>query len=147
MDKLDLLNIALRIESTGYEGYKKMAERSNEEAIKSFFERLAQQEREHYETFRDIFKNIESKEELRNWADEEALGYWQSYAQLSIFPRIANNQMPESYVEALDQAIESEKDSIIFYNGIKEYFSGKEEIQNIIKEEQIHLMDLLTLKK
>ena len=47
--------------------------------------------------------------------------------------------------EAVDAAIDSEKESIIFYNGIKEYFENKEEIQKIIKEEQKHLMDLLTL--
>ena len=42
-------------------------------------------------------------------------------------------------------AVEAEKESIIFYNGIKEYFEDKTEIQKIIQEEQKHLLDLLSL--
>ncbi len=144
MDKLDLLNIALRIESTGYEGYAQLAEKTAE-GMRKFFTHLAAQEREHYETFKTIFQKIEKNEESKSWGDLEALGYWQSYAQISIFPKIANNKVPNTMREAIDAAIDSEKESIIFYNGIKEYFENKEEIQKIIKEEQKHLMDLLTL--
>lgn len=146
MDKLDLMNIALRIESTGYEGYSKIAE-SAEKNMKNFFLNLAKQEREHYEAFKKIFEKIEKKEEIRIWSDEENAGYWMSFAQVSIFPRIALNQPPRDMREAIEMAIASEKDSIIFYYGIKEYFTDQEEIKRIIKEEQKHLMDLLTLKR
>ena len=39
MDKLDLLNIALRIESTGYEGYAQLSEKTTAK-MKKFFTTL-----------------------------------------------------------------------------------------------------------
>ena len=144
MDKLDLLNIALRIESTGYEGYAQLAEKTKGK-MKEFFTHLAAQEREHFETFKTIFQKIEKHEEPQSWGDLEALGYWQAYAQVAIFPKISNPKVPATMQEAIHAAVEAEKESIIFYNGIKEYFEDKTEIQKIIQEEQKHLLDLLSL--
>ncbi|PLV58056.1 ferritin family protein [Thermotoga sp. KOL6] len=136
----DLLNIALKIESTGYTYYKNLAERSEGEA-KALFERLAEQERDHSRKFKEI---LDKYEQDLNPSDE-VLGYLESLAEMSIFPKLENTP-PDDLREAVRRAIEVEKDSIIFYSEILGYVPEKEPVQAIIEEEKKHLRDLLRLE-
>lgn len=143
MQLKELLNVALKIESDGYEMYSNLAE-ENEGDLKKLFSDLAAQEREHQNHFKKIFdKCMEDEKEYADWSDDENAGYLMSFAELSIFPKLSGDFKPENVNDAIDMAIEVEKDSIIFYSDLKSYFKDKETIDNIIAEEKTHLMDLL----
>jgi len=143
----ELLNVALRIESDGYEMYSRLAE-ENEGELQKLFKDLAIQEREHQKHFKKIFdKCLENEKEYADWSDDENAGYLMSFAELSIFPKLSGTKKPENINDAIDMAIEVEKDSILFYTDLKSYFKSKQTIDQIIAEEKNHLMDLLKSRK
>ncbi|HEW93001.1 MAG TPA: DUF2202 domain-containing protein [Thermotogaceae bacterium] len=146
LDLIDLIDVAVKIEAAGYEFYSKLSKKVDNELSKVFI-RLAEQERDHIDTFRSLlekYRNI-SPVELSTWANEEVKGYLTSFAQVSIFPKINTNEIPEKIEDALKMAIDVEKDSIIFYDEIEALVPDKTIIDEIIKEEKSHLADLSKL--
>jgi len=147
MQLKELLNVALKIESDGYEMYSNLAE-ENEGELQNLFKELAVQEREHQNRFKKIFDRcMEDEKQYADWTDDENAGYLMSFAELSIFPKLSGAKKLDNVNDAIDLAIGVEKDSIIFYSDLKGYFKDKDTIDNIIAEEKKHLMDLLKSRK
>ncbi|MBN2219484.1 MAG: ferritin family protein [Kosmotogaceae bacterium] len=138
----DMLDIALRIESVGYSYYQKLSEETSGE-VKSLFVRLAAQEREHAEIFREMLKEAADSPTAHDWEDN--VGYLKSYAEISIFPRIESIDVPNNINKAISSAMEVEKDSIIFYSDLYSFLPDSKELKNIIEEERRHLHDLVML--
>ena len=111
--------------------------------MKELFERLAGQEREHQTVFKALFEDYINADKEKYWVDAENAGYLMAFADVSIFPKLNSENKPKDLSEAIKMAIEVEKDSIIFYSDLKEFFPDKASIQKIIREEQQHMMDLL----
>lgn len=138
----DLLNIAVRVEADGFSYYKKM-ERKSTGKIKDFFAWLADQERDHEKIFKSM---IDNSEENKGTSYNEALGYLNSYASISIIPKLSREDVPVDFKEAVKAAMEVEKDSIVFYTELSELVPGyKEEFEKIINEERKHLKKLINL--
>ncbi|HOO32480.1 MAG TPA: ferritin family protein [Thermotogota bacterium] len=147
MELKDLLNVALRIESDGYTTYSRLAD-ENEGKLKELFTHLATQERGHQEKFKKIFETVETDENsVASWAEDDNAGYLMTFAEMSIFPKLSAASNPETLNDAIDLAVEVEKDSIIFYNDLKVYFTDKKIIDEVIAEEKKHLLDLLKSRK
>jgi len=146
LDLVDLIDVAVKIEASGYEFYSKLSKKV-EGKMAELFNDFAEQERDHGKTFRSLLEKYKSTSpvELSSWADEEVKGYLTSFAQTSIFPKIKSSDIPDNVEEAVKMAIEVEKDSIIFYNEIEALVPDKEVINEIIKEERKHLADLSKL--
>ncbi|AEH50498.1 ferritin family protein [Pseudothermotoga thermarum] len=146
MSLSDLLSIALQIESTGYGFYTNLASMQTNEKLKNFFAKLADQEREHQKIFKELIGKVEQKiGGLSSWIEEETVGYLKSLAEVSIFPSLEKMKQNLSMQEALDLAINVEKDSIIFYSELIPYAADEvETIKKIINEEKRHLLDLLS---
>ncbi|MGC9322699.1 MAG: ferritin-like domain-containing protein, partial [Kosmotogaceae bacterium] len=106
----DMLGIALKIEGAGYSYYEKLGERTSGE-VKTLFLRLAEQEREHADIFRELLKDVGKASTTQDWDDN--VGYLKSYAEISIFPRIESSEVPQNLNKAISSAMEVEKDSII----------------------------------
>lgn len=143
----ELLSIALRIEAEGYTFYSNIADRQTSENAKRLFLDLAQQERQHQEIFKKLIGDISQNDSpMDNWVSEEVAGYLKSYAGMLIFPTVERMKQV-SFEEALNLAVEVEKDSIIFYSELLPYAGNEREtIKKIISEEKRHLMDLLALQ-
>jgi len=137
----DLLAVAVKIEGTGYSYYSKLAAKTSG-ALKSLFEELANQERDHEKRFQEIMQKYESEPTLATWQNEEVSGYAETYAKAFIFPELNKEEVPETMVAALRKAIEVEKDSIIYYNEIKSIVPESKAVEEIIKEEKEHLRKL-----
>ncbi|MFW6120492.1 MAG: ferritin family protein [Petrotogales bacterium] len=137
----ELLGIALKVEGTGYSFYKNLADRTEGDK-KELFNRLAEQEREHGETFRKILKKFESDEKSKRYDDETA-GYLKSLAEVSVFSDRNADNPPDNLDEAVRIAINVEKDSIVFYSELIDYIPEKSALERVINEEKIHLRDLL----
>lgn len=137
----ELLGVALKIESSGYEFYTNLSNRSTKN--KELFKKLAEQERDHMKTFEKIV--VQSKEKSGSQPlNEEAVGYLKVFAETSIFPEIEQD-IPEDLKEALQIALDVEKDSVVFYEELAKYAPQKETIQKIIDEEKKHFKDILKM--
>lgn len=149
----EVFEIAEQIERNGASFYTKAAEKFVEYSKKSIFLKLADMEKEHEKRFHTMRLEIAKKErEISQFLDPsgEAAKYLQSIANSKVFDLRADPtdrfKDIRSLSELLRIAIDLEKDSIIFYLGIKESIPeglGRDKIDLIVKEEMGHVQ-LLT---
>lgn len=141
----EILEIAEQIEQNGYAFYRKAADAAQDPDIKQFLLELAEMEVSHEKTFINMksqLSNIEKAEAVFDPNDETAL-YLKALSDTRVFYQKEIDI--SSAEEVLKEAIQAEKDSIVFYLGMKEMVPptlGKDRIENIIKEEMKHIQIL-----
>jgi|UniRef100_A0A7V3REM1 rubrerythrin len=138
----ELLGVALKIEGSGYAFYSELASRSSGKN-KKLFQSLADQEREHAKIFEKIVSESKENNGLEP-LNEEAVGYLRIFAETSIFPEIEKG-VPADLKEALELALDVEKDSVVFYEELLKYVPQKETVQKIVEEEKKHFKDILKM--
>ncbi|MGB9693561.1 MAG: ferritin family protein, partial [Fervidobacterium sp.] len=62
----ELLSIAIKVEGAGYSYYTKLAEKASGN-LKTLFQDLANQERDHAKRFEEIIKKYESDSNFATW--------------------------------------------------------------------------------
>jgi rubrerythrin len=150
----DVLKIAEQIEENGVVFYNKASEAIADSYYKKFLLDLSTMEVFHKKTFagmRAALSDAETKPTVFDPSEESVL-YLKSLADLRVF---YNKEMDTTTIEnILKAAIEAEKDSIVFYLGMKDLVPvklGKDKIDAIINEEKKHIImlskELLSLKK
>jgi rubrerythrin len=145
----EVFEMAKQIEINGAAFYRKAAE--NNDQGRNMLLDLAAQEDEHLATFKALQDEL-SPREAESAAfdpDNEGLLYLKAMADAKVFDV---RKSPASILrgnESLDQiikiAIGLEKDSIVFYLGIKEMVPrklGEDRIMDIVKEEMKHIRRL-----
>ncbi len=138
----EVFEMAKKIEQNGASFYKKAAKLVEGEEEKGFLIELAQMEECHEKIFEELQKEFLDKERESQIFEpvEEALLYLKSIADTKVFFK---KQFPENDMKKiLTLAIETEKDSIVFYLGMKEMVTGevgKRRIELIINEEMSHI--------
>lgn len=151
----EVFEIAEQIEKNGAVFYTKAAERFSDYSKKSVFLKLADMEKEHEKRFHTMRLEIAKKErEISEFLDPtgEAAKYLQAIANSKVFdiksdPTVKFKDV-RSVSELLRIAIDLEKDSIIFYLGIKQFVPetlGGNKIDLIVKEEMGHVQLLTDL--
>lgn len=147
LNTLEVFDIAAQIERNGADFYRKAAEIFDESEISRLFLELAGWEAEHEKIFSDMKKQLaESNPETAENRTEESPPEKKLIAGLAVFgirPDPAGEfDGKENKIDIIKRAIDKEKDSIVFYTGIKDFVcSGvaKEKIDDIIKEELGHI--------
>ena len=140
----DILEMAEQIERNGAVFYKTAAEIIDDATEKAFLLELAAMEEDHEKTFTGIKSGLSDKEkELPVFdPDGENSMYLRSLADTRVF---FEKQLPDSsytMADILSDAITAEKDSIVFYLGMKGFVPkglGKDRIDAIIEEEMKHI--------
>ncbi|MDO9565300.1 MAG: ferritin family protein [Candidatus Desulfaltia sp.] len=138
----EIFEMAEQIERNGASFYRRSAESIAEPAEKKLLLDLAAMEDEHEKTFADLRAGLSEKEKFTALFDPEgetAL-YLRALADTRVF--FEKKIDMSSMEEILKKAILAEKDSIVFYVGMKEIVpvnSGKTKIDAIIKEEMVHI--------
>jgi rubrerythrin len=150
----DVYKIAEEIEENGAAFYNKAAATISDAYYKKFLLDLATMEVFHKKTFAEMRAGLSEKEKKPTVFDpnEETVLYLKSLADLRVFYL---KEMDTSSIEGiLTAAIAAEKDSIVFYIGMKDLVPqklGKDKIDAILNEEKKHLImlakELLSLKK
>lgn len=139
----ELFEIAEKIEKNGVEFYKKAADmfKSNADVNRMFLQ-LASMEEEHRIVFAAMRGNLHMAS-----PSAEAKLYLQAMANGSVFDFAKNPSVAltgkENVKEILRMAIGLEKDSIIFYLGLKDMVpedKGRDSVQSIINEEKKHIV-------
>ena len=144
----EILEMAEHIERNGARFYRKAAELVEEAAIRKLLEDLAAWEDGHERAFVTMRADLAAHESEPQVFDpeHEISMYLRAMADGHVFDARVDPTDTltgrESAEDILRMAIGQEKDSIVFYTGLKEMISqtaGKERIEAIIKEEMGHI--------
>lgn len=138
----EIFEMAEQIERNGASFYRKSAELIVDPAAKKLLLDIAAMEDEHEKTFADLRAGLSEKEKVTTVFDPEGeiSLYLRALADIRIF--FEKKIDTSSIKDILKEAILAEKDSIVFYLGMKEMVPenlGKTKIDAIIKEEMTHI--------
>lgn len=138
----DILEMAVKIEQNGAIFYRDAAGQIEDKKNKEFLLELARMEDEHEATFSNLKKELTAQEKLTTTFDpeDENILYLKAFADSRVF--FKKEKPDNGFKNILGCAIQTEKDSIAFYLGIKELVPeklGRSKIDVIIKEEMSHI--------
>ena len=150
----EIFEIAEEIERNGAKFYRKIAQKVTNPYKKQLLNDLASMEDDHEKTFKSLRSKLSMDEKIQTTFDPEGKSerYLRALADTRIFyeKEVDTNSMED----ILKSAITAEKDSIVFYLGIKDVVPeqlGKQKIDEIIREEMNHISllskELLELNK
>jgi len=160
----EIFEIAEQIEKNGTKFYKLAAEIVDNPSVRKLLIKLAAMEIEHEKTFISLRAKLSDQEKEKTVFDpeDESVLYLKALADSRIFFKkdisdvLSNiNQVEKDFAKKIiNYAMGAEKDSIVFYLGMKELVPenlGKNKIDQIIKEEMSHIRllgkEMATLKK
>jgi rubrerythrin len=138
----EVFEMAEQMERNGAKFYRDAAETAAGAANKEMLMGLAKMEEAHEKIFESMRAELTAAEKASTVFDpsSEASLYLRALADSRVF--FKKEIDVTSMVEILKSAIEAEKDSIVFYLGMKEAVPqnlGRESIEAIIKEEMGHI--------
>ena len=138
----DVFEMAEQMERNGGKFYRTAADSVEDSANKDFLLELAAMEDQHEKTFQAMRAEISDQEKASTVFDPEgeAALYLRALADTRVF--FEKEIDVTTMRNILKSAIEAEKDSIVFYLGMKEAVPanlGKGRLDHIIKEEMGHI--------
>ncbi|HCO94623.1 MAG TPA: rubrerythrin [Phycisphaerales bacterium] len=146
----EVFEIAEQIERNGTDFYIRAAELFDDPDICQMFLRLAEWEREHELIFAGMKQQLsEQSRQAGNSGPDDLLPDPRVMAGLAVFGMRSypaeELRGRQEKTDIIRRAVEKEKDSIVFYHGLKEFVpagADKEKIDDIIKEEMGHIVTL-----
>ena len=147
----EVFEMAIRIENNGAAFYRKAAALQSDNENQKFLEGLANMEDQHRKIFTELRTTLSEKDKDPKVFDphNEASQYLAAMADTmggEGKPSVADSLTgDETLEEILQTAVGLEKDSILFYLGIKDLIppqSGQDRIDEIIREERRHVVQL-----
>lgn len=138
----DIFEMAQQLERNGAIFYRTAADKVKDGASREFLLRLASMEDDHEKTFAKMQEELKAAEKKPTVFDPEgeSLHYLQALADTRVF---FEKRIDTSSMEAiLKDAITAEKDSIVFYLGMRDLVPGKlgrDRLDDVIKEEMEHI--------
>lgn len=138
----EIFEMAEQLERNGSKFYRDAAETAALPEEKDLLLQLAEMEDEHEKTFQAMRAELSEQEKTATAFDPngEAALYLRALADTRVF--FEKQVDVTSMTEILKAAIEAEKDSIVFYLGMREavpHTLGKNRLDGIIKEEMGHI--------
>jgi rubrerythrin len=147
----EIFEMAEEIERNGAKFYRQAAERTSDKKIKQMLLDLAAMEKGHLCIFQEMRGNLSEEEKTMGTfdPDNEASLYLHSMAEThGSEGKISPTQEltgKETVEELLKIAVDAEKNSVVFYVGLKSLVPGKnsrDNVEKIIREEMGHLAKL-----
>ncbi len=138
----DIFEMAQQMERNGATFYKTAAAAIDDEQSKEFLLELAEMEVGHEKTFAEMRSALSDSEKASTVFDPEgeSVHYLRALADTRVF---FEKEIDTSSIEViLKDAITAEKDSIVFYLGMREAVPenlGRSRLDDIIKEEMGHI--------
>jgi len=145
----EVIEQAIQTEKTGNEFYTAMAKKFHENnELKKLFETLAAQEIKHEQVFTALKNKI--KDEAPEGWDEVAL-YLKAIVDSEFFlgkdKSLAAIQNVNTSADAIKFALGFERETLLYYYGLRDMIQEKKVIDEVIKEEKTHIVWLGDLRK
>ena len=152
----EIFEMAEEMERNGARFYRKAAENTSDDQTKQMLLNMADMEDDHLKTFEEMRKELSGQE--KGWTtfdpDNQSVLYLQSMAdargyegKITPTKELTGSETPK---EILETALNSEKESIVFYFGLKGLVpvkAGRDKVEAIIIEELSHITTLLNKLK
>lgn len=149
----ELLNIAIQLEESGIEFYKIAAEQSKNEKVRNLMLNLMDMEKGHKQKFAQILERHGEEVVDSDYLGDDISLYLSTILNTPFFTKedeikgfIKNNSLEK----ILNYALQTEKDSITFYNELLDllkFNDSKEFTKQIISEEKNHVILLEKIKQ
>jgi rubrerythrin len=140
----EILQFAIKIEQEGYKFYVQTMKKMDEAEILKLFQYLADEEFKHEHIFKNLLEKTGHSTPPETYRGEYE-AYMQDFLKSSIFEKFRLNQENIDSIQtmknAIDMALDFEKDSIVFYSALKRYLGEENQslIDRIIAEELNHI--------
>lgn len=152
MDRFTIREVveqAVQTEKLGYQFYTTMAGRFKKESedLNKLFTTLAEKEARHEKTFSELLGMI-GDEEPEGW--EEVSQYMRAMVESEFFLG-KNKSLPsmeriKTVEDAVNFALGFEKETLLYFHGIKDAVKEKDVVDEIISEEKSHIKWLVCFK-
>ena len=147
LNAIEVLDIAQQIERNGAMYYRKASQLFSDSDISNMFLDLAEWENRHEQVFKDISKDIVKQyHETTAPVPEKKEFDPKLMACLAVFGTASDPlhklKSIRKITDVLNKAIEKEKDSIAFYDGLKDFVTDiddQNKVNAIIEEEMHHI--------
>lgn len=144
----EIIEMAVQTERLGYLFYTEMAERFAEnQRLAKLFGTLALKEKRHEAVYLEL-KEITGEEEPEGW--EEAQKYFRAFVESEFFlgsrKSLPSMQRLKTVEEAVDFALGFEKETLLYFLGLRDAVGEKDVVDEIINEEKSHIMWLNDFK-
>jgi len=147
LNAIEVFEIAEQIERNGAMFYRKAAELFKKSDIREMFTELSDWEKQHEQVFADMKERLASTCRRTKTSDLEKKQLDPKVmACLAVFGTVSDPvhrlKNIEKIADVLQTAIEKEKDSITFYEGLKDFVivrDDQEKVDDIINEEMHHI--------
>ena len=148
----EIVELGIQIEKNGRDFYNALVEQLKNQKAKEAFKYLAGEEEKHIAVFQNILDSVHKYEPPESYPGEY-FAYMNALARDYVFTQkdkgreIAKNVKGDK--EAINLGIGFEKDSIIFYVGMKKVVPEYDHkiVDKLITQEQDHLRQLSELKE
>lgn len=147
----EIVELGVQIEKNGRDFYNALVKQFKNLKAQEIFKYLAGEEEKHIVIFQQILDKVEKYEPPESYPGEY-FAYMNALASQSVFTQENKGkeiaQKVKTDQEAIDIGITAEKDSIIFYEGMKKVAPVYDQkiMDEVILEEQNHFKKLLELK-
>lgn len=147
----EIVELGIQIEKNGRDFYNALAGKTKDPAAGDIFKYLAKEEEKHVATFQKILEKTQQHEPPQIYADEY-FAYMNALAGDYVFTKANTGKEIARKIAGDKQAVNTgigfEKDSIIFYEGIKKVVPEYDQkiVDELIRQEQGHLKQLLELR-
>jgi rubrerythrin len=138
----EIIEQAIRTEKLGYEYYTKFAKKfENNEGLNNLFTKLAAMERKHEIIYTNLKEKVQEIE-MENW--QEVSNYFRAIVESEFFLAKHTSMQYldyiESVTEAVNFAISFEKETLLYFFGLRDSVKEKSIVEEIIKEEKSHII-------
>ncbi len=148
----EIVALGIQIEKNGRDFYNALAKKSKISQVRDTFRYLAGEEEKHIAVFKEILEEVRQYEP-QGLDTQEYYAYMNALAGDYVFTRENTGagiaRQINSDNKAIDMGIGFEKESIVFYEGIKKTVPERDSkiIDGLIAQEEDHLKKLMDLKK
>jgi rubrerythrin len=149
---VEVIEMAVQTEKAGKGFYEGVAKKTNNNQLKELFDFLAQEETKHQAIFSELYKTIKESPQTMPYNWEELKLYLAAITESRFFlgKDKAINLVKEAKTpqKAIEQALDFERDTMLFYNEITTIVAEKDRpvVTKIIEQEKSHIRKLQALK-
>lgn len=147
----EIVELGIEIEKNGRDFYSVLMAKSKDEGARQVFAYLVKAEEKHIKAFQKLLEKADANKS-QEMVSDEYYAYMRALAGGYVFTQANKGKLLAEKIksdrEAIEQAVGFEKESIIFYEGMKESVPAAERsvIDELISQEHKHLRKLLLLK-